>query len=106
MAEECARRGDFVQVNLWQGQVQEPVLLEARIYITLRNSLIKGDSQMLCFPLLVNVFRQRNLPPHKVFLLTSMIVAKPVLVNAAMHVVECNAAGSTRNSLQLKEAVK
>lgn len=61
---------------------------------------------MLRFSLLVNVSGQRNLLRNKVFLLTSILVAKSVLVNAGVGVVQCPATGAELQLSTLKEAVR
>lgn len=86
--------------------MQEPVAGETWLYITRCIGFLKGNSQVVCFSLLVNISRQRNLPPREVFLLTSILVAKPVLVNAAADVVECHANSQTQILYTHKEAGK
>lgn len=94
MPQERACRGNLIQVNLGQGLMEESVSLKARLYITRRDRLLKSDLQMLRFSLLVNISRQRNLLRNKVFLLASILVAKSVLVNAAIGVLQCRAASA------------
>lgn len=106
MTQEQASRGNRVQVNLRQGLMQEPISLKARLYIVGQDRLLKSDLQVLCFSLLVNIPGQRNLLRNKVFLLTSILVANPVLVNAAIGVLQCRAASAELQLSTLKEAVR
>jgi hypothetical protein len=61
---------------------------------------------MLGFSLLVNIPAQRNLLPYKVFLLTGMLVAKSLLVNAVITVVKCAATVPGVPFSTMKEAGK